>query len=182
MFDRSRPYGGSPGSIKPDINDASSDHYWLMRRDLRRPRPPVTWPELSYPLDFCFENAPAVHQLLTLGTDLGGGRVADFATWLSGFEDDPEFDPGLCFVVQDPSGVVAVAQCWRSAFIRNLVVHPRMQRRSVGLALLNHIFETFATRREGHVDLKVMESNLTARRLYERAEMYYVQRRELERR
>jgi ribosomal protein S18 acetylase RimI-like enzyme len=77
-------------------------------------------------------------------------------------------------------GVVAVAQCWTSAFIRNLVVHPRAQRRGLGIALLDRAFEAFADRREGHVDLKVMESNRTARHLYERAGMDYVQRCELE--
>jgi ribosomal protein S18 acetylase RimI-like enzyme len=131
-------------------------------------------------VSFCSENAAPVHELLTLGTDLGAGRVGDFTTWLKGFENDPEFDPTLCFIVQDPLGVAAVAQCWTSAFIRNLVVHPRLQRQGVGRVLLEHVFEAFAARHEGHVDLKVMENNLTARRLYERAEMYYVQRCELE--
>lgn len=180
MLDRSRPYGRSPRDLKPGVHDASPEHYWLMRRDLSQPRRPVIWPGSLQRVDFSSDNAVAVHQLFVLGTPLGGGRVADFEAWLSGFKNDPEFDPGLCFVVKDAIGVVAVAQCWNSAFIRNLVVHPRLQGQGVGLALLNHVFEIFAARHEGHVDLKVMESNLTARRLYERAEMYYVQRCELE--
>jgi ribosomal protein S18 acetylase RimI-like enzyme len=60
------------------------------------------------------------------------------------------------------------------------VVHPRAQHRGVGLALLNHAFTVFRQRGEGHVDLKVMESNLGARRLYERAGMRYVTRAELD--
>ncbi|WP_341959757.1 GNAT family N-acetyltransferase [Pseudomonas sp. RC10] len=180
MLDRSRPYGRSPRDLKPGVHDASPEHYWLMRRDLSQIHRPLGWPDSLHRVDFSRENAVAVHRLLRLGTELGGGRVPDFETWLDGFENDPEFDPALCFVLEDSSGVIAVAQCWTSAFIRNLVVHPRLQGQGVGLALLNHVFETFAARHEGHVDLKVMESNLTARRLYERAEMYYVQRCELE--
>jgi ribosomal protein S18 acetylase RimI-like enzyme len=86
----------------------------------------------------------------------------------------------LCLILEDAQGVVAVAQCWTSAFIRNLVVHPRAHRRGLGLALLNRVFFTYRERGEGHVDLKVMESNLRARRLYERAGMQYIQRHELD--
>jgi ribosomal protein S18 acetylase RimI-like enzyme len=151
-----------------------------MRRDLALPRRPVSWPETLHEVSFNAENAAAVHRLLVLGTQHGGGRVADFTTWLRAFESDPEFDRALCLVVEDPLGVVAVAQCWTSAFIRNLVVHPRLQGRGLGSALMARVFEAFAQRNEGHVDLKVMESNLTARRLYERVGMHYVQRCELE--
>jgi ribosomal protein S18 acetylase RimI-like enzyme len=151
-----------------------------MRRDLALPRRPVSWPETLHEVPFSAENAAAVHRLFVLGTQHGGGRVADFTTWLRAFESDPEFDRALCLVVEDPLGVVAVAQCWTSAFIRNLVVHPRLQGRGLGSALMARVFEAFAQRNEGHVDLKVMESNLTARRLYERVGMHYVQRCELE--
>jgi ribosomal protein S18 acetylase RimI-like enzyme len=140
----------------------------------------VSWPETLHEVPFNAENAAAVHRLLVLGTQHGGGRVADFTTWLRAFESDPEFDRALCLVVEDPLGVVSVAQCWTSAFIRNLVVHPRLQGRGLGSALMARVFEAFAQRNEGHVDLKVMESNLTARRLYERVGMHYVQRCELE--
>jgi ribosomal protein S18 acetylase RimI-like enzyme len=151
-----------------------------MRRDLRQPIPAAVWPDSTQLLAFNAENAAAIHPLFTLGAELGGGHVGDFNTWLQGFQTDPEFDPALCLVVEDPLGVVAVAQCWTSAFIRNLVVHPRAQRRGLGLALLNQVFKTFAQRQEGQVDLKVMESNLAARQLYERAGMHYVQRCELD--
>lgn len=180
MLDRSRPYSRSPRDLKPAPTDASTGHYWLMRRDLALPRRPVSWPETLHEVPFSAENAAAVHRLFVLGTQHGGGRVADFTTWLRAFESDPEFDRALCLVVEDPLGVVAVAQCWTSAFIRNLVVHPRLQGRGLGSALMARVFEAFAQRNEGHVDLKVMESNLTARRLYERVGMHYVQRCELE--
>lgn len=180
MLDRSRAHSRGAGDLRPAPGDASTGHYWLMRRDLGQPPHEVIWPAGVRLTDFSRQNAAAVHRLFMLGTELGGGRVADFKTWLDAFESDPEFNPQLCFVAEDPLGVVAVAQCWTSSFIRNLVVHPRMQGRGVGRALLDHVFQAFAERREGHVDLKVMESNLTARRLYERAEMYYVQRCELD--
>ncbi|WP_296262223.1 MULTISPECIES: GNAT family N-acetyltransferase [unclassified Pseudomonas] len=151
-----------------------------MRRDLTQPLRAGTWPQSLRTVPVSAENASAVHQLLMLGTELGGGRVPAFETWLSGFENDPEFDPRLCFVVHDPFGVAAVAQCWTSSFIRNLVVHPRAQGRGVALAVLRRVFEAFAERHERQVDLKVMESNLTARRVYERAGMQYVERCELE--
>lgn len=179
MLDRSRPHSRSSGNLRPGPTDASTGHYWLMRRDLALPRRPVSWPETLHEVPFSAENAAAVHSLFVLGTQHGCGRVADFTTWLRAFESDPEFDRALCLVVEDPLGVVAVAQCWTSAFIRNLVVHPRLQGRGLGSALMARVFEAFAQRNEGHVDLKVMESNLTARRLYERVGMHYVQRCEL---
>jgi len=180
MLDRSGTYGRSSGDLSPGPHDSSTGHYWLMRRGLDLPRGPVVWPQAVRETAFSTENAYAVHQLLMLGTRNGGGRVADFTSWLDAFESDPEFDRQLCVVVEDALGVVAVAQCWTSAFIRNLVVHPRAQRRGLGMTLLSRVFEVFADRREGHVDLKVIESNHAARRLYERAGMQYVQRCELD--
>ena len=69
-----------------------------------------------------------------------------------------------------------MAQCWTSAYIKNLVVHPRMQGRGLGRALLLNAFKVFQQRREGFVDLKVLEDNRRAQRLYESAGMYVVRR------
>ncbi len=180
MLDRSRAHGPSARDLKPAPDDASTAHYWLMRRPLGQP---LDVPELPGTLrrsDLTAANAQAVHQLLVLGQAQGGGRVLDFSRWLDAFDHDPECDRQLCFVLEDALGIVAVAHCWTSAFIRNLVVHPRARQRGIGHSLLGVVFAAFAQRHEGHVDLKVMESNLAARRLYERAGMQYVQRRELE--
>jgi ribosomal protein S18 acetylase RimI-like enzyme len=46
----------------------------------------------------------------------------------------------------------------------------------LGRALLLHAFSVFQQRREGFVDLKVLEGNLRAQRLYESAGMYVVRR------
>ena len=176
MLDRSRAHGPSARDLKPAPDDASTAHYWLMRRPLGQP---LDVPELPGTLrrsDLCAANAQAVHQLLVLGQAQGGGRVLDFSQWLDAFDLDPECDRQLCFVLEDALGIVAVAHCWTSAFIRNLVVHPRARQRGIGHSLLGVVFAAFAQRREGHVDLKVMESNLAARRLYERVGMQYVQR------
>lgn len=179
MLDRSRPHGGSSGHLRPAEGDTSAAHYWLMRRDLGPALDHPGWPNAVRLVEFTAQNAPAIHQLLMLGGEHGGGRVADYPTWMDAFDADPEFDRTLCFVLEDAQGVVAVAQCWTSAFIRNLVVHPRAHRQGLGLALLNKAFAVFRERGEGHVDLKVMESNLGARRLYERAAMQYIQRHEV---
>ena len=180
MLDRSRPHGRSSGNLRPAPGDASTAHYWLMRRDLGPALVHPGWPAAVRPVEFTAQNAAAVHRLLMLGREHGGGRVTDYPAWLDAFETDPECDQALCFVLEDAQGVVAVAQCWTSAFIRNLVVHPRAHGQGLGLALLNQAFSSFRLRGEGHVDLKVMESNLGARRLYERAGMQYIQRHELE--
>jgi ribosomal protein S18 acetylase RimI-like enzyme len=180
MLDRSRTHGRSSGNLSPSADDASAGHYWLMRRELGEGVADVVWPADVRQVQFTDQTAAAVHQLLVLGREHGGGRVADFAAWLDAFDSDPEFDGALCLILEDAQGVVAVAQCWTSAFIRNLVVHPRAHRRGLGLALLHRVFTTFRQRGEGHVDLKVMESNLRARRLYERAGMQYIQRHEFD--
>jgi ribosomal protein S18 acetylase RimI-like enzyme len=151
-----------------------------MRRDLLTSIADMQWPASVREVAFSVRNAPAVHALLVMGRQYGGGRVADYGSWMAAFDTDPECDRALCLVLEDPSGVVAIAQGWTSAFIRNLVVHPRVHRQGVGLALLNRTFHIFRQRREVHVDLKVMESNLPARRLYERAGMQYIQRHELD--
>ena len=89
---------------------------------------------------------------------------------------DAEYDPQLCFALLHKSRVIAFAQAWTSAFLKDLVVHPDHQRRGLGDALLSHVFAVFRQRREAWVDLKVMEHNHTALRLYQKHGMTLVQR------
>ncbi len=114
--------------------------------------------------------------MLELGYSQGGGRVPALDEWQQRFETDPEYDPALCFIALDAQGIAGVCQCWTSAYIKNLVVHPRAQGRGLGRALLLNAFKVFQRRREGYVDLKVLEDNLRAQRLYERAGMHVVRR------
>ncbi|MGJ7514866.1 GNAT family N-acetyltransferase [Pseudomonas baetica] len=147
-----------------------------MRRDLTKVVPAIHWPTGNQLTHYRPELAAAVHQLMELGYQEGGGRVPSLEVWQQQYETDPEHDPDLCFVLVDAEGLVAVCQCWTSAYIKNLVVHPRARRQGLGRALLLHAFNVFQQRREGFVDLKVLEDNLRARRLYESVGMYEVRR------
>jgi ribosomal protein S18 acetylase RimI-like enzyme len=147
-----------------------------MRRDLGKDAPDAPWPQDIELCTYSVELAVDVHHLMQLGYREGGGRVPALDAWQQQFETDPEYDSTLCFIARDGEAVVGVAQCWTSAYIKNLVVHPRMQGRGLGRALLLHAFKVFQQRREGFVDLKVLEDNQRAQRLYESAGMYVVRR------
>lgn len=148
----------------------------LMRRNLAEVVPAITWPPGIVLHEYRQEWAEAVHRLMELGYLEGGGRVPTLDVWQQRFETDPEYNPSLCFIAQDVDGIVGVCQCWTSAYIKNLVVHPRAQGRGLGRALLLNAFKVFQQRREGFVDLKVLEDNLRAQRLYESCGMTVVRR------
>ena len=154
----------------------AEDFCFLMRRNLDQAVPVFTWPEGIVLTHYHPKLAEAVHRLMAQGYQEGGGRVPALDAWQQRFETDPEYDPSLCFIALDADGIVGVCQCWTSAFIKNLVVHPRAQRLGLGRALLLQAFSVFQQRREGFVDLKVLEDNLRAQRLYENAGMYVVRR------
>ncbi|MNL22621.1 putative acetyltransferase [compost metagenome] len=154
----------------------AEDYCFLLRRNLAEVLPAIPWPQGVVLSDYRPERASAVHHLMQLGYQEGGGRVPALEVWQQRFETDPEYDPTLCFIALDAEGIVGVCQCWTSAFIKSLVVHPRAQGRGLGRALLLHAFKVFQQRREGYVDLKVLEGNLRALRLYESAGMYVVRR------
>ncbi|EJM95926.1 acetyltransferase [Pseudomonas sp. GM74] len=147
-----------------------------MRRDLSVVVPSPDWPAGLQLSEYRPELGAAVHRLMEFGYLEGGGRVAALEMWQRQFETDPEYDQALCFIVLDAGEVVGVCQCWTSAYIKNLVVHPRFQGRGLGRALLLQAFKVFQQRREGFVDLKVREDNLRARRLYESVGMRAVRR------
>ncbi|MDL5593408.1 GNAT family N-acetyltransferase [Bacillus subtilis] len=149
---------------------------FLMRRDLGQDVPAIEWPNGIELTTYSAESASAVHELMQIGYLEGGGRVPALDVWQQQYETDAEYDPALCFIASDADGVIGVAQCWTSSYIKNLVVHPRAQGRGLGRALLLHAFKVFQDRREGFVDLKVLEDNLRARQLYEKSGMYVVRR------
>ncbi len=152
----------------------SQIHCLLMRRDLTAPLAAPQWPAGITVHNYSPEHAQAVHQLMHLGYQDGGGDVPVLDNWRQAFESDAEYDPELCLVARDAEGVIGVAQCWTSAYIKDLVVHPRARGQGLGRALLQQAFILFAERREGCVDLRVLEGNLGARRLYESVGMYIV--------
>ena len=147
-----------------------------MRRNLAEVVPAITWPRGIVLGEYCPESAEAVHRLMESGYEHGGGRVPALDLWQQRFATDPEYDPSLCFIALDAEGIVGVCQCWTSAYIKILVVHPRAQGQGLGRALLLHAFNVFQQRREGFVDLKVLEDNLRAQRLYESVGMSVVRR------
>ena len=147
-----------------------------MRRSLARGVPAPAWPQGIVLTGYRPEQAEEVHRLMELGHSQGGGCVPALDVWQQRFETDPEYDPSLCFIALDAHGIVGVCQCWTSAYIKNLVVHPRARGRGLGRALLLNAFNVFQQRREGYVDLKVLEGNVRAQQLYERAGMHVVRR------
>lgn len=153
-----------------------ADYFQLLRRDLTGSLPAPQWPANTQLDHYRDELAPAIHAVLRMTQDQGGGRVASLNDWRRQFVTDAEFDPTLCLVASNAEGILGVAQCWTSAFIKNLAVHPCAQGQGLGRALLLHSFQVFKQRGEPYVDLKVLESNLRARRLYESAGMKFVLR------
>ena len=157
----------------------SDRHCWLMRRDLSRVPAAESWPADIHVSAFTLEDAPEAHALLLLGHahDLG---MPDYADWVSSWQTDPEYDPALCFALHDDEGMIGLIQGWTSAFIKDLVIHPRARHKGLALQLLNHVFRIFRQRGEAWADLKVMDDNRAARCLYEKAGMHYVRRMEID--
>ncbi|NVZ69032.1 GNAT family N-acetyltransferase [Pseudomonas costantinii] len=153
-----------------------AEYFQLLRRDLTGSLPAPQWPAGTRLDHYRDELAPAVHAVLRMTQEQGGGRVANLDEWRRQFVTDAEFDPTLCLVASNADGILGVAQCWTSAFIKNLSVHPCAQGQGLGRALLRHTFQVFKQRGEPYVDLKVLESNRRARHLYESAGMLFVLR------
>ena len=153
-----------------------TEYFQLLRRDLTRDLPAPQWPAGTQLDHYRDEWAQAIHAVLCMTQAQGGGRVANLQTWRQQFMTDAEFDPTLCLVASNAEGILGVAQCWTSAFIKNLAVHPCVQGQGLGRALLLHAFQVFKQRGEPYVDLKVLESNQRARLLYESADMVFVLR------
>lgn len=149
-------------------------YYQLLRRDLTKSLPAPQWPADTRLDHYRDELAPAIHAVLRMTQ--GGGHLPNLKTWQQQFITDAEFDPTLCLVASNADGILGVAQCWTSAFIKHLCIHPCAQGQGLGRALLLHSFQVFKQRGEPYVDLKVLESNQRARQLYESAGMVLVLR------
>jgi len=146
-----------------------NDRLQRLRRDLTEAVAPPTLPTGYRLRTFAADDAPTVHRVLEVGYAQGGGHVGAFEGWWPSLRDDAEFAPDLCFLaVDERQDIVGVAQCWTSAFIKDLVVHPRARRRGIATALLRRVFWEFQRRGAKLVDLKVQMDNPTgAIRLYQ---------------
>jgi len=145
-----------------------------MRKLLGDPFDSPVWPPDVYLTELNPDLAGEVHDLLMLGYQNGGGSVAPFQDWWSALLSDSEFDPSLCFLARDQQGIVGVAQCWTSAFVKDLVVHPRRRKQGIGASLLLHAYATFYHRGASTVDLKVEAENTSAIQLYLKSGMQIV--------
>jgi ribosomal protein S18 acetylase RimI-like enzyme len=144
-----------------------------LRRDLSDAVADPVWPAGFSVRTFAAEDAPAVHRLIRLAYAQGGGRVGEFDAWWPALRNDSEFDASLCFLAIDWTGqILGAAQCWTSAYVKDLVVHPAARRQGLAEALLLTAFQAFRRLGAAHVDLKVETDNPTgAVRLYRRLGM-----------
>lgn len=129
----------------------------------------VVWPRDIRRVPFTPEHhAPKAHALLVKAYAKGGGSVEPFDIWWPSLRDDAEYDPALCFIaVNGSDDVVGLAQCWTSAFIKDLAVDPAYRRKGLGSALLREVFRAFRERGASSVALKVQADNPSgAVRLY----------------
>jgi ribosomal protein S18 acetylase RimI-like enzyme len=103
-----------------------------------------------------------------------------FDDWQKHMFNEP-VDPALWFLAQDGDQIVGAALCRvrddGSGWVNQLAVRRPWRKRGLGLALLHHLFATFAQRGVRKVGLGVDGQSLTgAQRLYERAGMYVAAR------
>jgi ribosomal protein S18 acetylase RimI-like enzyme len=139
-----------------------NDRVQRLRRDLIDAITPPIFPAGYGVRTFVVDDAEEVHRLLEVGFAQGGGQVGSFAEWWHCLRTDDEFAADLCFLAHNESqDIVGVAQCWTSAFIKDLVVHPLARRQGIATALLRIVFCEFRDRGAKHVDLKVQVDNPT---------------------
>ena len=144
------------------------------RRDLGQPVDAPVWPAGFACRTLAPGDAAAVHALLK-AANLHGPDLPDPEGWWTALTGDSEFEAALCFVALDAElRIVGVAQCWTSAFLKDLAVHPDFRRLGIGGCLLRQVFGAFRARGASNIDLKVDAGNAPAIRLYERVGMYRV--------
>lgn len=113
-------------------------------------------------------HARQARALLNQSYTSGGGDVQAFEDWWPALQADAEYDADLCFVVEDErtNTLVAFAQCWTSAFVKDIAVAPSHRNQGVARGLLQAISICFAARGHAQLDLKVMANNVPAVELY----------------
>jgi len=77
--------------------------------------------------------------------------------------ESPAQGRGVCpepeFLAVEGGGVIGMAQCWTSAFVKDVAVHPPARWRGVGRALMAAAFYAFGGRGATKVDLEVREES-----------------------
>ena len=160
-----RHFDGAPVTQLPYVH---------LRKELHDDGKGPVWPSGIRPAPFeADRHVRQAHDLLTQAYRHGGGRVGTLDEWWSSLRADPEYDPSMFFIAVDENNrVVGLAQCWTSAFLKDLVVSEAWRRKGVGEALMLHAFATFRSRGATHLDLKVEVGNPAgAERLYYRIGM-----------
>ncbi|WP_428393029.1 GNAT family N-acetyltransferase [Lichenicoccus sp.] len=145
-----------------------------LRKELRGDEWRPVWPIGIRPALFeAGQHIEQAHNLLVEAYKYGGGHVGPVDEWWSALRQDPEYDPSVFFLAIDENDQVAgLAQCWTSAFLKDLAVAERWRRRGIGEALVLQAFTSFQARGAEHFDLKVVVDNPTgAARLYQRLGM-----------
>src|SRR5262245_61080438 len=98
-------------------------------------------------------HARAARALLNESYAEGEGQVTPFEYWWPELKADSEYDAALCFPVEDESGALAAfAQCWTSAFVKDIAIAPAYRRRGIGKALVAEIARSFIARGASHLD------------------------------
>ena len=100
--------------------------------------------------------------------------------WMHYIKNNDDFDPTLFFLAWDGDQIAGASLCWPSShddpdmgWVDVLGVRRPWRKRGLGLALLQHTFGEFYSRKKLRVGLGVDAQNLTgALRLYERAGMH----------
>jgi ribosomal protein S18 acetylase RimI-like enzyme len=148
--------------------------YTHLRKNLLGSISGPVWPVGTRPTQFdANAHRKPAHNLLVEAYKLGGGYVGSFDHWWSALRNDPEYDPSVFFLALDEQDhVIGLAQCWTSAFLKDLAVSDAWRRIGVGEALMLHAFIVFKERGAEHLTLKVENNNQSgAERIYRRLGM-----------
>jgi mycothiol synthase len=171
---------------------AVSRLFFRMRIEMQPevPPPAPVWPEGITVRPYLFgQDDRAVYHLMHQAFQDHWGYVGGetFEEWLHWLENDPTFDPSLCFLAladgDQLAGALMARPQWEVdesvAWIDEIGVLRPWRRRGIGLALLRQSLDEFHRRGIYKVGLGVDGDSLTgATRLYERAGMHIFQQRD----
>jgi mycothiol synthase len=151
---------------------------WRMWKQLDGELPEPRWPAGVAVRTYTDADGERVHALLDASyaawdTAYVARPHDDWLHWMTGHDD---FDPGVWFLVERDSELVACALHWKehrgAGWVKDIVVSEPERGRGLGKALLQHAFREYARRGAVRLGLKVDSTNPTgAPQLYERVGM-----------